>query len=250
MDIFFSSGGRYNSSSIEKVMRFRCAAIHTEEKKGSYEKTGGRRDDRQPYGRKKQFQGYKKSDRSRPSKPSKYQSAHVADQDEPNESEEDDEHGHTDEEDLEQEQEAYQASQGSWEAEGYEEWQEQEEEFESAGSLAEAYAAGWRAKSKSAEQRKARGYKSKGDKGGGKGKGKRRPAESRSVDDRKKTSKCSSCGQRGHWHGDASCPNVLNGTDPPREQSQANYNATEERESPASGSGGPKTDIGSTGRSW
>ena len=70
---------------------------------------------------------------------------------------------------------------------------------------------------------------------------KRRPTESRSVDDRKKTSKCSSCGQRGHWHGDASCPNVINGTDPPREQSQANYNATEERESPASGSGGPKT---------
>ena len=89
---------------------------------------------------------------------------------------------------------------------------------------------------------RARGYKSKGDKGGGKGKGKRRPTESRSVDDRKKTGpKCSSCGQRGHWHGDASCPNVINGTDRPREQSQANYNATEERESPASGSGGPKT---------
>ena len=240
MDIFFSAGGRYASAALERVMRFRCAAVHTDEKKGAPERSGGRREDRHPYGRKKQFQGYRKSDRSRPSKPSRYQQAHVADQDEPNESEEEEDHGATDEEDLEQEQEAYAASQGSWEGEGHEEWQEQEDDFESAGSLAEAYAAGWKAKSKSAEQRKARGWKQKGGEKGGKGKGKgKRRNENRPIDERKKTSKCSSCQQRGHWHGDPTCPNVINGTDPPREQgSQANYNATEG--SPAS-SGGPKT---------
>ena len=33
MDIFYSAGGKYVSSAIEKVLRFRCANIHVEEGK-------------------------------------------------------------------------------------------------------------------------------------------------------------------------------------------------------------------------
>ena len=33
MDIFYSAGGKYVSSAIEKVLRFRCANIHMEEGK-------------------------------------------------------------------------------------------------------------------------------------------------------------------------------------------------------------------------
>ena len=60
----------------------------------------------------------------------------------------------------------------------------------------------------------------------GRGKG-----ETRSVDQRKKKSKCSSCKQTGHWHGDPECPNVKSGQDPPRDPgaaaSSVNYNASE-----------------------
>ena len=33
MDIFYSAGGKYASTAIEKVLRFRCANIHAEEGK-------------------------------------------------------------------------------------------------------------------------------------------------------------------------------------------------------------------------
>ncbi len=121
---------------------------------------------------------------------------------------------------------------------------EDEEDAESAygsvGGLAEAYAAGWKAKQQSAAQRKARGYSKPPGKGGKSGKGKTkkgdRGADHRTPDERKKSSKCSSCQQRGHWRGDPECPNVQNGTDPPRSQpggsSQANYQAGEDGGSP------------------
>ena len=70
------------------------------------------------------------------------------------------------------------------------------------GALQEAFSAGWSVKSKTAQQRKGRGYKGDGKpKGKGKGKGKR-PPDTRTPDARKKNSTCASCGQRGHWKGD------------------------------------------------
>lgn len=77
--------------------------------------------------------------------------------------------------------------------------------------LKEIFAAGWKAKQKTAEFRKNRGWKtsvsqekSPGGKGGGKG-----------LDLKKKNSTCSSCGKMGDWRGDACCPNVLSGRDQP-----------------------------------
>ena len=89
------------------------------------------------------------------------------------------------------------------------------EEDDTAGieDLKDAYAAGWRAKQKTTDVRKARGYHQTG-----KGKGKEpRSGSWKSPGQRKRTSKCSSCGLIGHWHGDAECPNVKSGKDPPRQ---------------------------------
>ena len=234
MDIFFSSGGSYKSAKIENVMRFRCAQVHIDEKRTGHEVAHQKREDVR--GKKKQFT-YRKSDRSRPYRSSRHQ-ANLAEKDEPNEElEEDPSEGDTDEEDLEQE--AYTANP---EAEGdggeAEAWPTEDEEdaesgYGSVGGLAEAYAAGWKAKQQSAAQRKARGYSKPEGKGGRSGKGKSkkgRGSDHRTPDERKRSSKCSSCHQRGHWHGDPECPNVQNGTDPPRAtaggtSSQANYTA-------------------------
>ncbi len=100
MDIFFSSGGRYKSADIERVMRFRCAQVHVDEKKTGYEASHRKKDAAR--GRRKQLT-YRKSDRSKPYRASRHQ-ANIAEKDEPNEEEEDDDSpGNTDEEDLEQE---------------------------------------------------------------------------------------------------------------------------------------------------
>ena len=64
--------------------------------------------------------------------------------------------------------------------------------------------------------------------GSSKGKGK---GDRRSTDERKKKSQCASCKQYGHWHGDAECPNVKNGKDPPRQPgtggTQVNFTSAE-----------------------
>eukprot|EP00971_Amphidinium_carterae_P339682 6477628-Amphidinium_carterae.1 len=39
--------------------------------------------------------------------------------------------------------------------------------------------------------------------------------DTRSIEEKKKGSKCGSCGQLGHWRGDASCPNVRSGKEKP-----------------------------------
>eukprot|EP00434_Breviolum_minutum_P046815 symbB.v1.2.043239.t1/scaffold13206.1/size968/1 len=59
---------------------------------------------------------------------------------------------------------------GSWDDE---EWWEDEEETYEMDDLRDAYAAGWKAKQKAAEGKKARGYHDTKGKGGGKGKGKK-----------------------------------------------------------------------------
>ena len=229
MDVFYAAGGKYASANLEKVLRFRCAHIHEEERRNRIQGRSSRAEDsHRPSGRKKQFVP-KRSEHRRSSKPSRH-SAHVAENDEPNDEydDEQDEEEDPDQEDLEQE-----ALHAREDREGEDEFEEVEVETENSewdnmSDLREAYAAGWRAKQKSAEQRKARGYsggKGKSSKGRGKG-------ETRSIDQRKKKSKCSSCGQTGHWHGDAQCPNVKSGQDPLRDPSAAasssvNYNANE-----------------------
>ena len=68
--------------------------------------------------------------------------------------------------------------------------------------LREAWAAGWTAKKKTAEQRKSRGF------------GIPRSENPQShVDPRKTGTTCSSCGENRHWRGDAECENVKNGKD-------------------------------------
>ena len=164
MDIFFSSGGKYNSSKIEQVMRFRCSNLHTEEKKTS---TGDRSSyrildekGRTPIPRKKQFQPRRGGDR-KPYRSSQH-SSHLAEPVEPNTQDEpysyEEEEDDADEEDLEQEalwQEEEQDDEGHFSVE-----EDEEEDLADVDDLKEAYASGWRAKQKSADQRKARGYHS------------------------------------------------------------------------------------------
>jgi hypothetical protein len=101
-------------------------------------------------------------------------------------------------------------------------------------SVKEAFMAGWKAKQKTNAERKARGFTdpSKSSSGGGKKKSfkkksvkkevvtvnpntlrKSQPAgsDNRTIDERKKNSKCSDCKQKGHWGGDAECPLVKSG---------------------------------------
>eukprot|EP00435_Cladocopium_sp_Y103_P060625 s471_g22.t1 len=101
-----------------------------------------------------------------------------------------------------------------------------EEEIEAVNqeALQEAFAAGWRAKNRTAQTRQSRGYRDGGKPSKGKGKGKR--PDSRTPDDRKKNSTCASCGQRGHWRGDAICPNVKSGKDAPHRKESSTHYAT------------------------
>lgn len=226
MDVFFSSGGKYVTSKIEGVLRFRCANVHLDEKRGSSIQTkyGQRPRDERWHPTKPRRQMFPKRSDRKHHRPTRHHT-HVADQedDEPNEpSEEEEGLSELDREDFEQEA---LAEGGDYGDDDYEEDIPEEdyedEEWETVENLKDAYAAGWRAKSQAAEQRKGRGYKK------GKGKGSKGPKKERAPDDRKKNSRCSSCKQMGHWHGDAVCPNVISGKDPPREggggASQVNY---------------------------
>ena len=94
-----------------------------------------------------------------------------------------------DNEDLEPEAYPADAQGNDWD---YDDEEDKGEEDEmTVNELKDAYAAGWRAKSQSAEMRKGRGYK-----GQSKGKNcKERPPDMRKVEDRKKSSKCAACGK-------------------------------------------------------
>ena len=109
----------------------------------------------------------------------------------------------TEDEDFEREQEALMAEQYDDEEEVYEEDPDEIEAMEQ-DALQEAFAAGWRAKDKTAEKRKARGFKQGS-----------RPPDQRKVEDRKKNSTCASSGQKGHWRGDPVCENVRSGKERP-----------------------------------
>ena len=236
MDCFFSAGGRYKASEMERVLRFRCARIHEDEGKRSGR---DRRDDstssgREPLRRKPYYKGpYKRSSRQG-YQSSRYKKVYHAE--DGDYYEDDDMQGDTDEEDLEQEaaqgyfdrrQEDHEAWYGDeaydeedeydendyrW-ARDDEEYEDEEEEIEvaTAAELSEAYAAGWKAKAQAASLRQGRGYRSC-------------PVDKRRPDDCKKKSKCSSCQQPGHWRGDPECPKVVSGEDKlhPRHKGKVN----------------------------
>ena len=251
MDVFFSSGGRYKAVDVERVLRFRCGQIHLDERKGG---TGRDRDERRPpttgapatYFRRMHPRGDRRYSSSSKHGPRWQKRVYFNDEQEEWPGYEDDEELHppTDDEDLEQEiHDGYHAESHYYDEEDWDDddgwwndsyWQsharwydeEDDEEYPQASmnDLSEAYAAGWTAKAQSAGLRKGRGYS----KGGGKsssskGGGKKRPLDKRTVEDRKKYSTCSSCGQMGHWRGDAVCPKVQRGEDALREKvSEAN----------------------------
>ena len=219
MDIFFAAGGRYDSKAIERVMRFRCQNIHTEEKKQPYHhRTRGPNVTLKPPPSKRMNQSYRRTDRRGPQKPGRHHGSHLAEPEEfDGEEEEFEDEQAVDNEDLEKEvfnlsqghdddDGDYEDEQEGWGWEDYED--EQEEDFQSVSDLREAYAAGWKAKQKASEKKKQRGHgpagsaKGRGKKGGGKS----RPPDNRSAEDRKRTSRCAACGQIGHWHSDPICP--------------------------------------------
>ena len=231
-DVFFAAGGSYRSGPLEKVLRFRCANVHLDERPGRARDEKPNPVHRPPFRRK---QPMRRTDRRAPYRPTRH--THVADQDEDYEGyddEDEDEGCPTDEEDLEQE--AMMADEDYYEDDQDEGYTEDEEEIEdiSQEDLREAYAAGWKARQQTAQARQSRGYKG----GGKKGKGKGKRQESRNPDDRKKNSTCASCLQKGHWKGDAVCPNVKSGRDKPHHKAEnSSMWATSSRPSrPSSGS--------------
>ena len=218
MDIFFAAGGRYDSKQIERVMRYRCHNIHTEEKKQPYHhRTRGPNVTLKPPPSKRLNQSYRRTDRRGPQKPGRHHGSHLAEPEEfDGEEDEYEDEQAVDNEDLEKEvfnlsqghdddDGDYEDEQEGWGWEDYED--EQEEDFQSVSDLREAYAAGWKAKQKASEKKKQRGHgpagsaKGRGKKGGGKS----RPPDNRSAEDRKKNSRCAACGQIGHWHSDPIC---------------------------------------------
>ena len=204
------------------MLRFRCAQIHLDEHPTSRraDDRAGRVVQRQPPKKKP----YKRSDRRGPYRPTRH--THVVDEpyDEGYDYEEEG-YGDTDDEDFEQEALMAEEDMPDEEERSQEEFEDDEVDAIDQEAFQEAFAAGWRAKNKTAAARQGRGYKGEGKPSKGKGKG-RRP-DSRNPDDRKKNSTCASCGQRGHWRGDSVCPNVKSGKDAPhRKENSTNYTAS------------------------
>ena len=259
-EVFFAAGGRYRSDAIERVLKFRCATLHTDEvEKYRYGKTHAdlRHRSRRVY----KQSGAKSSTWKKKRHEAHLTEAEPEDEEEPDEDfEEEEDDDDLDREDLEQE--AYPADvrddQEWWDDEGRD-WQEGEWEDEDEWNmtdLRDAYTAGWRARQQSSEARKGRGYKGQG-KGKKTGKGKERPPDNRSVEDRKKSSKCAACHRYGHWKGDAICPKTKSGEVPERKTAKQEPQETlftsgtevkderpkEEDDSPECGAGGKKLTV-------
>ena len=210
LDVFYSAGGVYTSKSIEAALRHRCSEVHLDERKlpnhssSSASTSGTSSSTFRPRSAKGQF-------RPRIST-GKRNAVHLAN---------DGGLVEDDDEDLELEGiEEQEGEDAAGDGAGFEE--DDEELVDDEGGLGsedeeaevmEAFAAGWKAKAKTAAGRKARGWKSTSASSSGAS----RPStsSSRSLADKKKVSTCSSCGLRGHWKGDAECINVQNGKDKP-----------------------------------
>eukprot|EP00435_Cladocopium_sp_Y103_P057834 s201_g20.t1 len=174
-DIFFAAGGAYRSAAIEKVLRFRCANVHLEERPTTYrrvEDRGHQQVTRPPPKRR----SYKRADRRAPHRATRH--THVAEEDD-GEYDYDDDHGvGTDDEDLEQE--ALMAEEDMPEEE---DWSHDDDYDDEEDVEAVDQQASW-------------------------------------------NSTCASCGQKGHWRGDAICPNVQSGKDAPHRKESSTHYAT------------------------
>ena len=220
LDVYYSAGGSYTTAGIEAALRHRCAQVHEDERKvptspssrspwstASSSRSSGASTTSTAASRKFSFKG---SGKRKPG-----QGAYVT------EGPDD-----LDDEDLEQEIAEDAAEKLEDEEPAVEPSQEDsDDQNDEAGSaeeatpdeIREAFAAGWKAKAKTAGTRKARGWAqpSGGRSGGGSSARTSSTAGSaKSLADKKKSSTCSSCGQRGHWRGDPQCPNVVSGRDP------------------------------------
>ena len=192
LDCYYAAGASYDSLEIEKALRVRCGRIHEEEKRVSQprERTSdGYRNSGGNYGYTKKKVFVKR----------KVNHTHV-------------EQGVDEGEDCDEMEciEEENALDETMEPEDSAEDQLSSVEDVDEEELKEVFAAGWKAKQKTAEVRKSRGWK-KPDQRGAKG-------GSQSTDARKKVTTCASCGKVGHWKGDAECPNVQSGQDPPHQK--------------------------------
>ena len=190
LDCYYAAGACYDSLEIEKALRVRCGRIHEDEKKVSQPRERTYDNSRNPGG-----SGYTKKKvfvRRRVNHTHLEQGVE--------EDEDFDEMEPIEEEVLDETMEP----EGSIEevVSSAEEVDEEE--------LKEVFAAGWKAKQKTAEVRKNRGWRKPDPKGG-------RPS-GQSTDARKKVTTCSSCGKMGHWRGDMECPNVQSGQDAPHQK--------------------------------
>ena len=220
----FNCGGLYDSKRMETVLKVAHSKLHEQEKKGNVLSR------RSPLSTSQRSQGFRevrsqaRSSRGVASPKTairgRFSSVHETEQlegevqhdDDFDETEQDQYDDYDDEdyevylEDQEQGKEHLEEVQDA--AEGEEEEMEQEEE------LQEAFAAGWRAKQKTAALRLKRGFvapKPREERGASGG---LRPPSAKSSlkpDQRKQSSRCADCGRLGHWKGDPECPKVASG---------------------------------------
>ena len=202
-DCYYAAGAVYDPLAIEKALRVRCGRVHEDERRTTSFRPSGNKYDgqghgqgaRPPFKKKKVF--VKK----------KMTTTHMVEGEDGSEGEEEDP---AEEDEGMAEDEAkevhYEDKDADEEDEDEPEGEDTEEEVDD-GELKEAFAAGWKAKQKTAEARKSRGWKPSGG-------GSARPKKEKSWEQMKKGSTCSSCGMKGHWKGDPECVNVKNGKDP------------------------------------
>ena len=212
LDVFFSAGGVYDPRMIEVALRHRCAKVHEDERRVPSTRVV------KPF-RPKHFQDNGGKPRTTSTVRKFVKKTFVADGDPGEEGEE--EEGSADE-DLEEESGAYEAylethqEEGDLEAQREDDIEDYEEEMELADEeLKEAYAAGWKAKAKMNEKKKSRGFS-----GGGNKPRATSQKPGGSIEDMKRGSTCSSCGEKGHWKGDPQCSKVKAGIDPPHQRKQ------------------------------
>lgn len=198
LDVFFSAGGLYEPLAIERALRHRCARVHEDERRTPQPSRFPKQSVVKPRS------GEKGSGKGK--KP--FRRTYLAGEDEMEEDEA--------EEDLEGDEAAYQTYLQEMREEGCDtileepdlgEDGEGEESEDGEDEFLEAYTAGWKAKAKLGDKKKARGWRPKTSTS--------TPATSGSLAQKKQASTCASCGQRGHWKGDPQCPNVANGKDKP-----------------------------------
>ena len=210
LDVFYSAGACYDTDSIEKALRHRCAHIHEEERRLPSLARSTRSSSRAPSSAASTISASTSASSAR--KPFRKHAVHVADQPLEEEGEE------RDDEDLEQEVADGEAAEPEGE-ELVEDYVGEAETLpdgsdEELPDVYEAFQAGWKAKAKVNIKKKARGFKpsSSGSSPGG---------ATKSLAARKRSSTCASCGAMGHWKGDPECPNVRSGKDALHKQGAA-----------------------------